>query len=281
MPRPGSRSSTGARPSCSPRSPGSRSGSSPGAAGRSPRPRCARHASASPSEPECSGSSGSSLIATGVPVYVILPAYAILFLLALPLVSLGARALFVLAAALAVVMPFVQVLLDSVPFWSTPVGQIVSVVTGWHYPFPVWIAFVVAGLAAARAGITRMRVQLWLVGAGAALAVVGLRPGRRGRGGCGIRRRLVRRRGLDRRPALQRPARSDRVGRVRARRDRAVPARVPERAHLDRAAAASGRGDAAHGLYGAARGLGDRGHRGARRPGRSGGLPRSRRPSGR
>ena len=31
-----------------------------GAAGRSPRPRCARHASASPSEPECSGSSGSS-----------------------------------------------------------------------------------------------------------------------------------------------------------------------------------------------------------------------------
>jgi uncharacterized membrane protein YeiB len=116
---------------------------------------------------------GIVLIATGVPVYVILPAYAILFLLALPLVSLGARALFVLAAALAVVMPFVQVLLDSVPFWSTPVGQIVSVVTGWHYPFPVWIAFVVAGLAAARAGITRMRVQLWLVGAGAALAVVG------------------------------------------------------------------------------------------------------------
>jgi len=57
---------------------------------------------------------GIVLIATGVPVYVILPAYAILFLLALPLVSLGARALFVLAAALAVVMPFVQVLLDSV-----------------------------------------------------------------------------------------------------------------------------------------------------------------------
>ena len=36
---------------------------------------------------------GIVLIATGVPVYVILPAYAILFLLALPLVSLGARAL--------------------------------------------------------------------------------------------------------------------------------------------------------------------------------------------
>ena len=116
---------------------------------------------------------GILLIATGVPVYVILPAYAILFLLTLPLVTLRARTLFVLAGALALVMPFVQALLDDLPFWSTPAGQVVSVATGWHYPFPVWIAFVVAGLGAARAGITRMRVQLWLVGAGAALAVVG------------------------------------------------------------------------------------------------------------
>ena len=103
---------------------------------------------------------GILLIATGVPVYVILPAYAILFLLALPLVTLRARTLFVLAGALALVMPFVQALLDDLPFWSTPAGQVVSVATGWHYPFPVWIAFVVAGLGAARAGITRMRVQL-------------------------------------------------------------------------------------------------------------------------
>ena len=41
----------------------------------------------------CCGCSASALIATGVPVFVILPAYAILFLLALPLVALGARAL--------------------------------------------------------------------------------------------------------------------------------------------------------------------------------------------
>ena len=116
---------------------------------------------------------GIWLIATGVPVYVILPAYAILFLLALPLVTLGARTLFILAGALALVMPFVQVLLDRLVFWSTSWGRLVDAATGWHYPFPVWIAFVVAGLGVARAGILRTRVQLWMLGAGAALAVVG------------------------------------------------------------------------------------------------------------
>ncbi len=116
---------------------------------------------------------GIWLIATGVPVFVILPAYAILFLLALPLVSLGARALLLLAGALALVMPLVQPLLDSLPLWSTPSGQLVAAATGWHYPFPVWIAFMVAGLGAARAGIQRTRVQLWLLGAGTLLALLG------------------------------------------------------------------------------------------------------------
>jgi uncharacterized membrane protein YeiB len=116
---------------------------------------------------------GVGLIATGVPVYVILPAYAILFLLALPLVSLRARTLFVLAGAVALVMPFVQVLLDELPLWSTDAGQGISVAIGWHYPFPVWIAFVLAGLGVARAGITRWRVQLGILTAGAALALLG------------------------------------------------------------------------------------------------------------
>jgi uncharacterized membrane protein YeiB len=116
---------------------------------------------------------GIWLIATGVPVFVILPAYAVLFLLALPLVTLRTRTLFLLAGGLALVMPFVQVLLDRLPFWSTPVGQLVDVAIGWHYPFPVWIAFVVAGLAVSRAGIRRLRVQVWMLGAGAALALLG------------------------------------------------------------------------------------------------------------
>lgn len=116
---------------------------------------------------------GIWLIATGVPVFVILPAYAILFLLALPLVTLGARVLFPIAGGLAIVMPLIQVPLDGLSLWSTPRGALVSAAIGWHYPFPVWIAFVVAGLAVARAGILRTRVQVGMLTVGAALAVAG------------------------------------------------------------------------------------------------------------
>ena len=69
---------------------------------------------ASPCARRCCGSSASALIAHGVPVFVILPAYAILFLLALPLVSLGARTLLpARGRARRSSMPFVQVLLDA------------------------------------------------------------------------------------------------------------------------------------------------------------------------
>lgn len=116
---------------------------------------------------------GILLIATGVPVFVILPAYALMFLLALPLTSLPARVLLPLAAVLALTMPFVQIVLDALPFWSSPIGEPVSLGLGWHYPFTTWIAFVVAGLGVARAGVTRLRVQVWLVLAGAVLAAIG------------------------------------------------------------------------------------------------------------
>lgn len=116
---------------------------------------------------------GVLLILTGVPVYVILPAYAILFVLALPLVGLGARPLFALAGVLAIVMPFLQVPLDGLPIWQTPVGADLALAIGWNYPFPVWIAFLVAGLAFARAGVRRLGVQLWTLASGAVLAAVG------------------------------------------------------------------------------------------------------------
>ena len=116
---------------------------------------------------------GLLLIVTGVPVYVILPAYAVMFLLAIPLTSLPARVLLPLAGALAVTMPFVQVVLDALPLWNTFLGSGAALVLGWHYPFTTWIAFVVAGLGIARAGVTRLPVQLWMVVAGAVLAIVG------------------------------------------------------------------------------------------------------------
>lgn len=116
---------------------------------------------------------GIVLVATGVPVYVILPAYALLFLLALPLLGLGARALWTIAGILALVMPWLQPALDALPVWREPWGGDLSLALGWHYPFPVWIAFVVAGLAAGRSDLARAATPVTLAVAGAALAVVG------------------------------------------------------------------------------------------------------------
>jgi uncharacterized membrane protein YeiB len=44
---------------------------------------------------------------------------------------------------------------------------------GWHYPFTVWIAFVLAGLGVARAGVTLLAVQLRMLVVGVVLAVGG------------------------------------------------------------------------------------------------------------
>ncbi|GAB2839558.1 heparan-alpha-glucosaminide N-acetyltransferase domain-containing protein [Microbacterium insulae] len=115
---------------------------------------------------------GILLILTGVPVYVILPAYALLFLLTVPLIALDSRTLLVLAGTLAAVMPVAQVALDDLPLWRTTSGSLLSAVIGWHYPFTTWIAFVLAGLGVARAGIGRIEVQLRMLGVGVILAAV-------------------------------------------------------------------------------------------------------------
>ncbi|MFG6504122.1 heparan-alpha-glucosaminide N-acetyltransferase domain-containing protein [Microbacterium sp. P05] len=115
---------------------------------------------------------GLLLISTGVPVYVILPAYAILFLLALPFVGLRARTLFFIAVGLALVMPFVQVGLDDLPIWSGVLGEALSAAIGWAYPFPTWIAFVLTGMALGRLDLRSLSVQGILLCAGAAVTTV-------------------------------------------------------------------------------------------------------------
>lgn len=116
---------------------------------------------------------GILLILTGVPVFVILPAYAILFLLALPFTRLSARVVLWTAAAIAVIMPFVQPALDALPIWDEPFRDELDAMIGWHYPFTVWLAFVLAGLGIARAGVTRTAVQVRMLVGGAALAAGG------------------------------------------------------------------------------------------------------------
>lgn len=116
---------------------------------------------------------GVLLLLTGVPVYVILPAYALLFLLSLPLLGLRARTLWAIAGVLAVIMPWVQVPLNALPIWSEPAGETIAPLIGWHYPFPLWMTFVVAGLAIGRSGMTERRTLVALVGGGSAAVLVG------------------------------------------------------------------------------------------------------------
>ena len=115
---------------------------------------------------------GVLLILTQVPVYVILPAYAILFILTLPLLRARPAFLFGLAAVLGLVMPWVQALIGLLPFWTTRLGGEIGLLFGVNYPFTVWITFVVAGLGIGRLDLRALGTQAALAFVGAGLAMV-------------------------------------------------------------------------------------------------------------
>lgn len=121
---------------------------------------------------------GFALWLMPAPVYVILPAYGILFLLALPLLSWRPAPLFAFAGGVAIAAPFAVAAIDESSFWSTLPGAVVRDLLGWHYPFAAWIAFVAAGIGLARIGFDRALTVLaiGLMAAGAAIvgfAIVG------------------------------------------------------------------------------------------------------------
>ncbi len=116
---------------------------------------------------------GVFLLATGVPVYVILPAYAVLFLLAIPFLGLAAPRLWGVAALIALTMPWVQPALNALPLWASARGAELADAVGWHYPFTVWLAFIVAGMAIGRSNLRALSTQVTVTLVGVALAVVG------------------------------------------------------------------------------------------------------------
>ena len=116
---------------------------------------------------------GVLLVMTGVPVYVILPAYALLFVLALPFIGVRARGLFLTAGALALAMPWIQPVLDAAPVWAGVGGEELAALVGWNYPFTTWIAFLLAGMGIGRLDPRALPEQALLVTAGAALALAG------------------------------------------------------------------------------------------------------------
>ena len=116
---------------------------------------------------------GLLLVMTGVPVYVILPAYALLFVLALPFLGMRARGLFLTAGVLALVMPWIQPILDAAPIWAGAGGAELSALVGWNYPFTTWIAFLLAGMGVGRLDLRTLSEQGLLLTSGAALALAG------------------------------------------------------------------------------------------------------------
>jgi uncharacterized protein len=118
---------------------------------------------------------GAVLELLGTPVAVILPYYAVLFVMSLPFLRWSPRRLFGLAAAVAVVMPVVVYLPrsseDAVGFG--PGEVIVDLLVTGYYPCLVWIAFLLAGLGIGRLDLAAVGVQWRMLAAGVALALTG------------------------------------------------------------------------------------------------------------
>ncbi|WIB76503.1 heparan-alpha-glucosaminide N-acetyltransferase domain-containing protein [Curtobacterium sp. MCPF17_002] len=111
---------------------------------------------------------GLLLMALQTPVYVILPTYGVLFLLAIPVLRVPARWLLVLAAVCAVLSPFVA--LGVVPLYAD--AGMWEVQLGLVYPVVTFLAYVLVGLAVARAGLEARRTQVALLASGAVVAAV-------------------------------------------------------------------------------------------------------------
>lgn len=111
---------------------------------------------------------GLLLMALGTPVYVILPTYGVLFLLAVPVLRVRARWLLVLAAVCAVASPVVAIgiapLYAGAGTWEVQLGLV--------YPVVTFLAYVLVGLALARAGLEARRTQVVVLASGTVAAVV-------------------------------------------------------------------------------------------------------------
>jgi uncharacterized membrane protein len=118
-------------------------------------------------------------------IAVILTYYGVLFLLALPFLGLGARALVLLAAAWVVVVPVLSQLARQhlPPMQGTspnpeslahPVRLLRELLLTGYYPAVPWVAYLLAGLAIGRSDLTRRSTAMVLVTGGAALAALAL-----------------------------------------------------------------------------------------------------------
>ena len=118
---------------------------------------------------------GAVLEVLGTPVAVILPYYAVLFVLSLPFLRWPPRRLFVFAALVAVIMPIV-VFIPRLPEDAIGYGPgqvLVDLLVTGYYPVLVWMAFLLAGIGLGRLDLGAIGVQWRMLVAGIMLAIAG------------------------------------------------------------------------------------------------------------
>ncbi|MEG8035737.1 heparan-alpha-glucosaminide N-acetyltransferase domain-containing protein [Sphingomonas sp. LR61] len=109
---------------------------------------------------------GFVLIALDTPVYVILPTYGVLFLLVIPVLRVRPAWLLAIAGACAVLSPIVAVATAPAYADAGMVGQQLGLV----YPVVTFLAYVLVGLAVARAGLEMRGTQVVLLASGTLVA---------------------------------------------------------------------------------------------------------------
>jgi uncharacterized protein len=111
-------------------------------------------------------------------VYIILEYYAVMFMLALPVLRWRSRTLFAFAGVLAVVAPVAQLVLARIlgAAGLYEVSPFTLLVTG-AYPAIVWFVFVLVGIGIGRLDLRRRDIHLRMLIVGVVLAVIGYTAG--------------------------------------------------------------------------------------------------------
>jgi len=117
---------------------------------------------------------GGVLEYLGTPIAVILPMYAVLFVLSLPFLRWPPRRLFIAAGVTALVSPVLLLLHPGNFSAELPLGggAFADLLFFGTYPGITWMAFVFAGLGIGRLDLASLRIQLRLLAVGVALAAI-------------------------------------------------------------------------------------------------------------
>lgn len=118
---------------------------------------------------------GLVLEVLGTMIAIILCVYGLLFIAAIPFLRWRPRNLMIAAATLAIAGPFLLSAIQVFSLYSYGEGS--SLALFGTYPTPVWMAFMLAGLAIGRMRFTRAFAAVAMVSIGIGLAVIGYAGG--------------------------------------------------------------------------------------------------------